>query len=428
MVIHVVQAGETVDGIARRYGVSRERIISDNNLTDTQRLVVGQALLVLQPAETYTVQAGDTLASIAARFGVSEIVLLQYNPSLIGLPYLTAGQEIVIRFTEEKGREITVNGYAYPYIRLDVLEQTLPYLTYLTIFGYSFTETGELIGIDDQPLIGLAYQYRTAPVMLLTTYVEGENFSGAAVNQLFYNPQVQSHLLDNVVAVMKEKGYLGLDVDFEYVAPEDREGYLRFLENTVARMHENGFFVNVDLAPKISGDQPGLLYEAHDYPAIGALVDTVLIMTYEWGYTFGEPQAVAPINKVAEVVRYAVSVIPADKILMGIPNYGYDWILPFEQGVTRATAIGNPYAVEIASRYGARIEFDEKAQSPTFGYFDRNGLEHVVWFEDVRSIRAKYDLLDRYGLRGAGYWNVMRPFSQNWGFVSARYDIRKAVE
>lgn len=101
--------------------------------------------------------------------------------------------------------------------------------------------------------------------------------------------------------------------------------------------------------------------------------------------------------------------------------------LPYERGVTQATAIGNERAVEIAAQNSAEIQFDETAQSPYFEYWTRDGKKHVVWFEDVRSIQQKYNLIDEFELRGAGYWTIMRPFNQNWAFVSAAYDIRKVV-
>lgn len=137
--------------------------------------------------------------------------------------------------------------------------------------------------------------------------------------------------------------------------------------------------------------------------------------------------AVAPLDKVRQVVAYGVTEIPPQKILMGLPNYGYDWLLPFEKGVTRATSIGNQYAVEIAAKNRASIRFDETAQSPYFEYWDLLGRKHVVWFEDVRSMQAKFQLMDEYSLLGGGYWNLMRPFNQNWGLLATRYEIRKAV-
>ena len=123
--------------------------------------------------------------------------------------------------------------------------------------------------------------------------------------------------------------------------------------------------------------------------------------------------AVAPLNQVRRVVEYALSRIPTEKILMGIPNYGYDWPLPYEKGITKATVIGNVEAVRIAIANHAAIAYDETAQTPHFTYV-LNGRQHEVWFEDVRSIEAKLNLAKEYGLRGVGYWNLMKPFRANW--------------
>ena len=80
MVIHVVRPGETVFSIAARYGTSPARLIGDNGLRTSQSLVVGQALLVLFPAEVYTVQPGDTIESVARAVGIAPIELIQNNP------------------------------------------------------------------------------------------------------------------------------------------------------------------------------------------------------------------------------------------------------------------------------------------------------------------------------------------------------------
>lgn len=136
--------------------------------------------------------------------------------------------------------------------------------------------------------------------------------------------------------------------------------------------------------------------------------------------------AVAPIDQVRKVIEYAITEIPKDKILMGIPNYGYDWPLPYVPKVTKATGIGNQEAIQIAAINGSEIQYSESAQAPFFRYF-QNGIEHEVWFEDVRSIQAKYNLLDETNILGAGYWNVMRPFAQNWAYLSTRYNIKKLV-
>lgn len=149
-------------------------------------------------------------------------------------------------------------------------------------------------------------------------------------------------------------------------------------------------------------------------------------MWLTWGYKYGPPMAVAPINKVRQVVEYAVTEIDNRKINLGIPNYGYDWPLPFIQGETAATTLGNVEAVQIAVNQGVEIQYDEISQSPFF-YYTENGLEHVVWFEDVRSMRAKFDLIKEFNLRGGGYWTVMSWFYANWVLADSTFSINKKI-
>ncbi len=428
MNIHVVQSGETVTGIARLYGVSPQKIITDNGLENQDTLAVGQALLIQYPQIIHTVQPGETLAGIAGQYGITVLALLQNNPHLATQPVLRPGEQVTILYRDRRTREVSINGYAYPHINQEVLLRSLPFLTQLTIFGYGFTADGQLIEINDQPLINLAYQFRVAPIMLLSSITESGGFSGERASLLFRDTAFQNALIDKIIQKMWEKGYLGLDVDFEYINPEDADAFLDFLRNITARLDAEGFSVNVDLAPKVSGDQPGLLYAAHNYPEAGAIAHTVLLMTYEWGFTYGPPMAVAPINQVRRVVSYATTVIPSQKIFMGIPNYGYVWQLPYQRGVTVAATMGNQYAVQLAARYRAEIQYDATAQSPFFYYRSQAGDPNVVWFEDVRSIQAKWNLIDQYNLLGAGYWTVMRPFAQNWAYVNGMYAIRKIVD
>jgi len=134
--------------------------------------------------------------------------------------------------------------------------------------------------------------------------------------------------------------------------------------------------------------------------------------------------AVSPINEVRKVLDYAVTRIPREKILMGIPAYGYDWKIPWEQG-TRATVIQSGGAVSIAARNGANIEFDERAQTPFFRYREAGGQGREAWFEDARSLLAKYELVREFGIAGVSYWTVNNPFPQNWTLVDDLWRVRR---
>lgn len=424
MEIHIVTAGESAYSIARQYGIPLSQLTVDNGLVEPYRLAVGQALVVQFPDQIHTVGPGDTVTGIARRYGLSVRQLYRNNPILGGEPVLYPGQTIIITYKGERTSTLSVNGYAYPYINKELLRSTIPYLTYLTPFTYGITTEGGLVDLDDRVLIAMAQDGGTAPLMHLSTLTEEGGFSNDLAHLVLTDMTVQNNLIDNVEHQLAERGYRGLDVDFEFVFPEDALAYAQFIGNLAQRLNPLGYPVIAALAPKTSDDQPGLLYQGHNYKAIGAAANEVLLMTYEWGYTYGPPMAVAPLPNVRRVVEYALTEIPAEKIWLGMPNYGYDWPLPFVQGQTRATSISSQQAVARAVRYGAEIQYDNYAQSPWFRYTDENGGQHEVWFEDARSIKVKLALIPEYGLLGAGYWNLMRNFPQNWRVLNALYVIR----
>ena len=420
MTIHTVTAGQTLAGISGIYDVSADFIAGYNGLGPPYTLAVGQALLIPEPSEVYTVRAGDTLTGIAARSGLSVNALLRRNPGLGGASALYPGQTLILRDADAPGRTVEVNGYAYPFAAPAVLRAILPYSTFLTPFTYGISEDGGLVPLGDGALLALAREYGVRPLMHLSTLTENGNFSTERAARVLNDPALSARLIDSAVRTVREKGYRGLDLDFEFLGAANAEAYAAFAARLRAAL--GGLPLITALAPKTSDGQPGLLYEGHDYAALGAASDAVLLMTYEWGYTYGPPMAVAPLGSVRRVVEYALTRIPPEKILLGFPNYGYDWTLPFEAGISKAQSISNEYAVSLAVRYGAEIIYDETAQTPYFNYL-RDGRAHEVWFEDPRSARAKYALIWEYGLRGVGFWNYMRPFAAGFALLGNLFEI-----
>lgn len=151
-------------------------------------------------------------------------------------------------------------------------------------------------------------------------------------------------------------------------------------------------------------------------------------MTYEWGYSYGPPLAVSPIDEVRKVVNFALSVMPANKILLGQNLYGYDWTLPYEEGGDPAEAISPQEAINRARINNAAIQYDSEAQAPFYTYTDAQGKEHEVWFEDARSIQAKFDMIKELNLRGISYWKLGLAFPQNWLLLQDRFNVKKLEE
>jgi len=373
----------------------------------------------------YIVKAGDNIDKIAEEYDTTVEELSYANQ--IPAPYqLAIGQAVLIPDGEEveNRRIVTANGYAYPFISPWVLQQTLPYLTNLLIFSYGFTPQGTLIPplISEDWMLTEAEKVKVTPVLVLTPLGADGRFNNNLIHSVLTNPQAKTELIRQLLSLAEEKGYGGVDVDFEYILAEDRDLFTAFVAELRAAMNQAEKFVSVALAPKTSADQKGLLYEGKDYRGLGSAADEVLLMAYEWGYTYGPAMAVAPLNKVRQVVEYALTEIPPEKINLGIPNYGYDWTLPYVQGESKAVTIGNIEAVQIAIASDAAIQFDVVAQSPFFTY-EREGRQHEVWFEDARSMQAKFRLLAEYNLQGIGVWQIMRLFRPMWLVYAGMYYV-----
>ncbi len=424
MTIHVVTPGQTLYRIAEDYGTAVGLLAQWNGLRPPYALAVGQSLLILEPTQLYTVQEGDTLSSISRNTDIPVMTLWQNNPGLGGRDRLYPGQTLVLRYRDAPQRQIEVNGYAYPFVDPELLRAILPFTTYLTPFTYGIREDGGLVPLEDGPLIALARQYSVAPLMHLSTLTEEGSFSTARGTSLLASQALREETVQEVLRVIETRGYRGLDLDFEFLGRENAAPYAAFAAQLRAGVNALGYPLITALAPKTSETQPGLLYEGHDYRALAENSDAVLLMTYEWGYTYGPPMAVAPINAVRRVLDFAVTQMPREKMLLGFPNYGYDWTLPFEAGNSRARSIANEEAVALAVRNNAEIVYDETAQTPWFTY-TQDGIAHEVWFEDARSTMAKYNLVTEYGMRGIGFWNFMRPFAVGFALLGAMFDIVK---
>ncbi len=426
MIIHVVKNGENLYQISKIYGVPYNKIASDNELTNPTQLVAGQTLVILQGSRKHKILPGQSLYMIAKIYGVTIADLYAANPILNSSIIIHSGEIINIPSSTRKLGPIEVNAYALPGTDMDVLTKTLPSLTYLSIFSHQVQANGTLKGINDVPLIQAARKAKVAPMMVMTNLKEGGGFDSALAHTILTNENIQNTLLNNIITTLKSKNYYGLDIDLEYIYPEDRENYNNFLRKVVSSLKKLGYPVTTALAPKPSGDIKGLLYEAHDYPVHGALATHVILMTYEWGYTAGPPLAVSPLNEVRKILNYAVTVIPSKKIFMGIPNYGYDWTLPYVKG-TSATALGNVEAVDLARKVHASIQYDYTSQAPFFNYYDSNGKQHVVWFEDARSMNAKLRTANEYNLGGVSYWTIGKYFPQAWLIQNSLYDVKKLL-
>ncbi|WP_202080057.1 glycosyl hydrolase family 18 protein [Caldalkalibacillus salinus] len=427
MQIHVVQPGDSLWQISQTYSTPLERIVQTNQIPNPSQLVVGQTIVIPIWGSYHWVQPGESLFQIAQQYGTTVDALLQIN-RIPNPDQIWPGLRLYIPQQEREVKDVS----AYIEIMEDgtdeppILQSVAPHLTYVTIFSYELNPDGTLNPIPDQPTINTAYQNRVVPIMVITNIEEG-GFNTELATTILSDEDLQDRVLNEAMQIMNQKGYLGLDFDLEFLGEENRERYNQFLRKAQQRLDEQNYLLSTAIPPKVSGEQEGVLYEGHDYAAHGEIADKVFVMTYEWGWSGGPPMAVAPLDQVRRVIEYAASQIPNEKVMMGIPLYGYDWTLPYEEGGEFARAISPQEAIELAAQYNAAIEYDETAQSPFFNYVDEEGNQHEVWFEDARSIQAKFDLIKAFNLGGFFYWVLRFEFPQNWLLIQDNFLVRKRV-
>ena len=428
MQIHVVRSGQSLYSIAQAFGTSIAALASANRIDPADTLVIGQALVIPITGMYYFVQPGDSLYGIGRKFGISAAALAQINHVSTEQP-LMIGQRLYLPRAPKT--QIETNAYAdtmpdgsFTQEVLAAVRQESPLLTYVAPFSFHAKADGSLAMLDVSPVKNAA-SGSGAALMMAVTNLENGRFSDTLGSAILNSQIVQNTLLDNIIQTADSIGFRDVHFDFEFLRPEDRENYNAFLRKAAARLHREGLMMSTALAPKTSASQSGAWYTAHDYRTHGEVADFVVIMTYEWGYSAGPPMPVSPIGPVRQVLEYAKTEIPSGKIMMGQNLYGYDWTLPFQRGGEYARSLSPQDAIALARNYGAEILYDYNAQAPFFRYYDTQAREHIVWFEDARSISAKFTLLKELELRGISYWKLGLSFPQNWLLLEDRFIITK---
>ncbi|MDR7300170.1 glycosyl hydrolase family 18 protein [Haloactinomyces albus] len=231
------------------------------------------------------------------------------------------------------------------------------------------------------------------------------------VARFLHDPQRrQQHITDIVELVLREN-YTGIDIDYEDLRASDRDEFTGFITELADALHEHDKLLSVALFAKTSEAGYDQRNVAQDYAAIGRVADQVRLMGYDYHWPTSEPGPVAPIGWIDDVLGYATTRIPAHKVVLGVPLYGYDWVDGY------GTPVSWLEASRLAARHQARVRFDEASRSPWFRYTDAQGREHEVWFENAASSRAKFLAARQAGISGVYLWMYGPADTDTWSEV-----------
>lgn len=427
MLIHVVKSRDTIQSIADYYGISVTTLSLINGIDDPNNLVIGQAIIIAHPEITYIVEEGDTLLDIANEHNVTVLQLLINNPHLSDQKYIYPGDIIIIKYNT-RGK-ITIHGSAFPYISPTALRKTLPYLTYLSVRNYTATAAGEIITYyDDTDMIRKAKEFGTLPLMLLSSSTLKGEPNIKVDYDLLLNEDYQNNQIENILTILREKEFSGINMSFEYINSSTYKFYEGYLTKLAPRMNEEGYLVFVTISTNITNIRNEIIFERLDYSIFGALAQNIIFVNYEWALHNNPPSPINSTRSINAYLDYINYFIPPEKIIIGVAAICYSWELPYSSGLTSVYTLTLDRAIHLARDVGATIQFDRNSQTPYFRYSTtRNEIEkeYIVWFIDARSIESLLKLVTKYQLGGLGFWNITIFDPYLWLPIYSQYEIEK---
>ena len=313
--------------------------------------------------------------------------------------------------------KLIVNGYATQNITQEMLNLWSEDLTYVTYYSYGFTPQGELIPLNDANLIQYAIESDVAPLMALTPYNEKGEYSYELTRIILSDPNVRDRLINNVVQNIIDKKYFGMVFNFGYLAPQDRDQFVVTVSKTTARLNAMGDLVIVSITP-------GLYDAGIDYSSLGRAANFIELKTFEPSPGLSAP---APLSSREAIYNFLAfnRVLNSRNVLLGISNYGYDWALPFPDNQSLSQFVSNEEAIRRAEEMGIEILYGERSRAPYYYYTDASGIQHIVWFENEESMKAKMEIVDEFALGGISIWTIMDPFPTGMRIVRENATILK---
>ncbi|MGE5484844.1 MAG: glycosyl hydrolase family 18 protein [Ignavibacteriales bacterium] len=429
---YVVKKGDTLSGIARRYGTTVRQIQAWNGMKGTlirigQRLVVGNSATPAasnDPRLLHQVRQGETLEGLAQRYGVTPGEIEAANPgkkvaagTTLVMPYQSLPVQPVARPSGLPAR--LIGGY---YVKSSV-DDALASSTVkeygdsldLVIFAsHRIRADGSVDGVVYPDQVEAA-ERNQGKYLIMFTNLNGGRFDRDLVHGVLRSPDLRKRAVASILDTVVREKAIGADIDFESVPPEDRRYFSQFMRELADALHPQGLIVTASVPAKLREDVTQGWSGAFDYPLLARICDLMFVMAYDQHYSTGYAGPVAGIDWVKAVVDYATTAVPAEKLVVGAPAYGYDWRV----GSRGARAVPAFRALEIASSRGVEVSRHSEGRVPFFNYKEGR-VNRVVYFEDAESLVYKLDLVETLGLRGIVLWRLGYEDPRIWDVIAMR--------
>ncbi|QKE76106.1 LysM peptidoglycan-binding domain-containing protein (plasmid) [Arthrobacter citreus] len=399
LIVYEVKSGDTLNKISKQYKLNVKSLANLNGLERNDKLVIGQSMII--PGSTYYVRQGETLWDIAFRHSITINSLKSKNN--ITSDVVIPGQKLIIPSSPKT--TIWTGSYLIPKDKKSnkwMIDYYKKSLTSIFIFEYHPTSQGKLIKVKENQSNQIAWKNHIFPYATLTN-ISKKGFDPNLVHSLLSKTAMRKKLVNNIYSLLDKNDYKGISIDFESLNPEDKNNLNLFMKELSKKLHSSKMEVLMAMPPKEANHIPQY-YDAYDYDTLGKYVDKMFLMTYNWHWPNSSSGPIAPLNEVRKTLNYAVSIVPRSKLLLGIPQYAYDWPITGEK--RKGIAYSTQNAIKMYKKYESEVYFDRETLSPAFRYTDIDGIIHEVWFEDPRSLLAKFHLIKEYALGGLGCWHL----------------------
>ena len=241
----------------------------------------------------------------------------------------------------------------------------------------------------------------------------GTSFDPAIAHSAMVSNRART--VQSIVALAKAQNLDGINLDFEALYPADRDAFTSFVAALAAQLHANGAKLMLSVPPKSSDAIEDTWSWPYDYAALGQSADLIQMMTYGEHRPSGAPGPVAGMDWMLPALQYAASTVPAGKLLLGLPAFGYDWNL--------ATGTGRFLAYkdvpDLLSTTGATPQWDANSRSGYFTYIAADGSAHEAWHETPQGLQAKAQLANTLNLAGISVWALGSEDASFWGAITA---------
>lgn len=254
--------------------------------------------------------------------------------------------------------------------------------------------------VDDSHTVVKQLQASGALVVPALANYRDKTWDPTVVAAILADPAKRREHVNRIRTLVRHRGFDGIDIDYEHLTAADRAPFTAFVTALAAGLHADGKLLSVTLHPKTSEPGPQPKNQAQDYAAIGRVADEVRVMLYDYHWDTSTPGALAPIGWVRSVMSWAVTQVPRRKLVLGVATYGYDW------AGARGNSLMWTEVMHRARAHDATIHYSRTKQAPWFSYVDNRGRDHVVWFENARSLAAKKTVMRDVGASGMHYWRL----------------------